>query len=44
MMMERGEMLCYGPPARLLEENEHFAGLIKKAGFKDEALKGLWKD
>jgi len=36
MMMERGEVIGFGPPDVLLEENASFASLIKKAGFKDK--------
>lgn len=42
-MMERGEVIGFGPPSVLLEENQSFASLIKKAGFKDDAKKGQWK-
>ncbi|KAH3756097.1 multidrug resistance-associated protein 3 [Pelomyxa schiedti] len=37
MMMERGEVIGFGPPGVLMEENASFSALIKKAGFKEEA-------
>ncbi|KAH3731572.1 multidrug resistance-associated protein 1 [Pelomyxa schiedti] len=35
LMLERGKVLCYGPPQALMETNESFASLIKKSDFKE---------
>eukprot|EP01105_Mastigella_eilhardi_P011192 TRINITY_DN2586_c0_g1_i2.p1 TRINITY_DN2586_c0_g1~~TRINITY_DN2586_c0_g1_i2.p1 ORF type:complete len:1629 (-),score=406.81 TRINITY_DN2586_c0_g1_i2:223-5109(-) len=37
-MMEKGELVCYGPPEELMETNAMFSGLIKKSGFKSHGF------